>query len=81
MCRSVLDIGSIGLARWVPDASVATGVDVVHAAGTTIATATTIARALAGLHDPEDPDSVDRRTAGLGRARRAQRAPWRRPDR
>ena len=58
MCRSVLDIGSIGLARWAPDASLATGVDVVHAAGTTIATATTIARALARLHDPEDPDSA-----------------------
>ena len=57
MCRSVLDIGSIGLARWLPDASLATDVDVVHVAGTTIDTAAAVARALAGLHDPEDPSS------------------------
>ena len=55
MCRSVLDVGSIGRARWSPDASLATDVDVVHVAGTSIATATSVARVLARLHDPEDP--------------------------
>ncbi len=58
MCRSVLDVGSIGRARWSPDTSLATDVDVVHVAGTSIATATSVARVLARLHDPEDPASA-----------------------
>ncbi|MET0457692.1 MAG: FtsK/SpoIIIE domain-containing protein [Ilumatobacteraceae bacterium] len=55
MCRSKLEIGSIGLARWWPDTSLAHQPEPVHAAGVPTATATEVARALAGLHDPEDP--------------------------
>lgn len=55
MCRSVLEMGSVGVGRWWADASVDSHPVAVHAAGVTTATATSVARALAGLHDPEDP--------------------------
>ncbi len=57
MCRSVLDIGSIGVARWRPDASIgeAGGSPTVHVAGLALTDAWHAARALAGVRDPEDP--------------------------
>ena len=58
MCRSRLEIGSIGLARWWPDTTVAHRPEPVHAAGVPMATAAAVARVLAGLHDPEDPASA-----------------------
>ncbi len=57
MCRSALTIGSIGIARWWPDTAAANEAEAVHAAGVSTATAATVARVLAGLHDPEDPSA------------------------
>src|ERR687894_1082954 len=61
MCRSVLEIGSIGRARWWPDATGEAHGSTVHVAGVATATAGDVARALAALDDPEDP-------AGIGAA-------------
>ena len=55
MCRSLLEIGSLGHARWCPDTSTATNSLTLHAAGLTVADADDAARRLARLHDPEDP--------------------------
>lgn len=55
MCRSVLEVGSIGLAKWWADASFDAHPVTIHAAGVTAADAARAARALAGLADPEDP--------------------------
>ncbi|MET0145242.1 MAG: FtsK/SpoIIIE domain-containing protein, partial [Ilumatobacteraceae bacterium] len=55
VCAGLFDIGSIGLGRWWPDTSAANGGGAVHAAGLAPAAACAAARALAGLHDPEDP--------------------------
>ncbi len=55
MCTSLLDIGSIGRARWLPDTTAAPGGEPVHAAGLATPDARAVARGLAGLHDPEDP--------------------------
>ncbi len=57
MCRSALTIGSIGVARWWPDTAAANEAEAVHAAGVSTATAASVARVLAGLHDPEDPSA------------------------
>ena len=65
MCRSVLEIGSIGRARWWADISVAARSDTVHAAGVTMAEAGRVARALASLRDPEDPSASDALVAGV----------------
>lgn len=54
MCRSVLEIGSLGMARWWADAAVDGHPVSVHVAGVTVATATSVARSLARLHDPEE---------------------------
>ena len=54
MCRSVLEIGSLGTARWWADASVDAHPVAVHAAGVTVAVATSVARSLAALVDPEE---------------------------
>ena len=54
LCRSVVEIGSIGLARWRPEISAPATPGRVHVAGLTQATAALVARRLAGLHDPED---------------------------
>ncbi len=54
MCRSVLELGSLGTGRWWADASVDAHPVIVHAAGVTAAAAATAARSLAGLDDPED---------------------------
>ena len=56
MCRSVLEVGSIGMARWWLDAAADAHPMPVHAAGVTVATAGSVARSLAGLSDPEDGD-------------------------
>ncbi len=58
MCRSVLEIGSIGLARWSTDTSLPTPSTPVHAAGVAVGDAVRVARALAALHDPEDPSAA-----------------------
>lgn len=55
MCRSVLEIGSIGRGKWWADAAADAHPVTVHAAGVTISTALAVARSLAALHDPEDP--------------------------
>lgn len=55
MCRSLLEVGSLGQARWCPDTSVATSSSSLHAAGVSVADAADAARRLARLHDPEDP--------------------------
>ena len=55
MCGSVLEVGSLGQARWCPDTSAATNSSTLHAAGITLADADEAARRLARLHDPEDP--------------------------
>ena len=55
MCRSLLEIGSLGQARWCPDTSDATSSSSLHVAGLSIADADDAARRLARLHDPEDP--------------------------
>ena len=53
-CRSVLEVGTRARARWNPaDGSV--GADRLHVAGLATDTASSIARHLAGLSDPEDP--------------------------
>lgn len=54
-CRSVLEIGSLWIARWCPDVSVATTSSTLHAAGVALPDADELARRLARLHDPEDP--------------------------
>jgi DNA segregation ATPase FtsK/SpoIIIE, S-DNA-T family len=54
LCRSVLELGSLGVGRFRVDASVDAHPATVHAAGTTVAAASTAARHLAGLDDPED---------------------------
>ena len=61
MCRSVLEVGSLGAGRWWADASVDGHPVPVHVAGVTAPTATAVARALAGL----------RRPGGSGRRRAA----------
>jgi DNA segregation ATPase FtsK/SpoIIIE, S-DNA-T family len=53
MCRSVLELGSIGVGRWWSDAWVDAHPVTVHAAGVTSAAAAAAARSLAGLDDPE----------------------------
>jgi S-DNA-T family DNA segregation ATPase FtsK/SpoIIIE len=53
MCRSVLEIGSLGTGRWYGDVSAALAPRRVHAAGVTSETAFEVARVLAGLGDPE----------------------------
>ena len=58
LCRSELRIGSLGIGRWSPDATTATGSHRVHAAGVSVAVAGDAARRLARLHDPEDPDET-----------------------
>ena len=55
LCRSLLDIGSLGVGRWWADASTPARWVPVHVAGITAADADRAARALAGLRDPEDP--------------------------
>ncbi len=59
MCRSVLEIGSIGRARWWADTSIAARSDIVHAAGVTVVDAERVARRLAPLRDPEDPSGSE----------------------
>ena len=54
MCRSVLEVGSLGTGRWWADASVDAHPSAVHAAGVTVAMATRVARSLAALVDPEE---------------------------
>ena len=58
-CRSALEIGSIGLARWRPETSSPPRPGRVHVAGVTAATAARVARRLAALHDPEDPAAAE----------------------
>jgi S-DNA-T family DNA segregation ATPase FtsK/SpoIIIE len=58
-CRSALEIGSIGLARWRPATSSPARPGRVHVAGITAATAARVARRLAALHDPEDPAAAE----------------------
>ncbi|MGI9053061.1 MAG: FtsK/SpoIIIE domain-containing protein, partial [Ilumatobacteraceae bacterium] len=55
LCRSLFDIGSLGVGRWWADASMPSRWVPVHAAGVTAAEADRAGRALAGLRDPEDP--------------------------
>ncbi|MGI9028442.1 MAG: FtsK/SpoIIIE domain-containing protein [Ilumatobacteraceae bacterium] len=59
LCRSVVEIGSVGLARWWPDVADASpesrSMPALHVAGITVADAHRAARSLAGLRDPEDP--------------------------
>ena len=59
MCRSVLEIGSIGRARWWADTSIAARSDIVHAAGVTLVDAERVARCLAPLRDPEEPSGSE----------------------
>ncbi len=56
MCRSILEVGSIGVARWWPDAAADAHPTPVHAAGISVSVAVSAARSLAGLSDPEDGD-------------------------
>ncbi|MGH9138323.1 MAG: FtsK/SpoIIIE domain-containing protein, partial [Acidimicrobiales bacterium] len=55
MCRSVLEIGSLCIARWCPDTATATATSTLHAAGVSAPDADDAARMLARVHDPEDP--------------------------
>ncbi|HEX4983579.1 MAG TPA: FtsK/SpoIIIE domain-containing protein, partial [Ilumatobacteraceae bacterium] len=54
-CRSVLEIGTRARARWNDHADGSVGSDRVHVAGLAADVATSVARRLAGLSDPEDP--------------------------
>jgi S-DNA-T family DNA segregation ATPase FtsK/SpoIIIE len=77
MCRSVLEIGSLGMARWWADASVDAHPTAVHVAGVTVAAAARAARSLAALVDPEEaagPGPVLGTGAGLA-ALTAQHGP------
>jgi S-DNA-T family DNA segregation ATPase FtsK/SpoIIIE len=58
LCRGVVEIGSIGLARWRPEISASAPPGRVHVAGVSQVTAALVARRLAGLHDPEDPSNA-----------------------
>jgi S-DNA-T family DNA segregation ATPase FtsK/SpoIIIE len=54
-CRSVLEVGTRARARWNHPADGPVGADRLHVAGLATDTASSIARHLAGLSDPEDP--------------------------
>jgi S-DNA-T family DNA segregation ATPase FtsK/SpoIIIE len=58
VCRSLLEVGSLGRARWSPDIAAGAPATRLHAAAVTIATATEVARRLAALDDPEDPSGT-----------------------
>ena len=58
LCRSIVEIGSLGGARWRPDTSVPTRGDPVHVAGLADPVAATVAHALAAFTDPEDPSAA-----------------------
>jgi S-DNA-T family DNA segregation ATPase FtsK/SpoIIIE len=66
MCRSVLELGSIGIGRWWADASVDAHPVMVHAAGVTSASAAAVTRSLAGLEDPEELGGAGGLAADVG---------------
>ena len=73
MCRSLLEIGSIGIARWWPDASRRRppAAEPVHVAGVAAPTAHAVARALAGAARPGGPGGR-RGRAAAGRSASAR---------
>jgi len=67
MCRSLLEVGILGRARWCRDTSLANTSTTLHIAGLGGAAAEGAARRLAGLHDPEDPlEATGATPAGVG---------------
>ncbi len=57
-CRSVLEIGSRARARWSHHVEGSVGSDRLHVTGLSADAACSVARRLAGLSDPEDPDGA-----------------------
>jgi DNA segregation ATPase FtsK/SpoIIIE, S-DNA-T family len=66
MCRSILELGSIGVARWWADVAADAHPVPVHAAGVAAPVAAAVARRLAALSDPEDADGGAALPADVG---------------
>jgi S-DNA-T family DNA segregation ATPase FtsK/SpoIIIE len=58
ICRRVLEVGSLGVARWTADTATLLAPDHVHVAGISLGSAGSAVRQLASLVDPEDPNTA-----------------------